>query len=93
MRAVVASLLHQPDTDTEQLRRQLTILLRENAMRAGISADVLEAGVAAFGAHLDNLVSPYSQFEAHLRRLGETARGRQFLAAVLLMRAVQRVGL
>jgi hypothetical protein len=90
-KSVAASMLRLPDNaDAEQLRIQLASARRENAELIGLSSASLEAGEAAFAAHLDNPAAGYSQFEAALRRLGETSRGPQFLTASLLLRFVER---
>jgi hypothetical protein len=89
VRAVAAAMLHQP-ADCQQLRDKLTAACHDCADLLGIPSDALEANVNAFGAYLDNQPSNYKLVEEDLRRLGETSRGRQFLAASLLLRLVER---
>jgi hypothetical protein len=91
VRSVAASMLRLADSvDGEHIRIQLANARRESAELIGLSPANLEAGEAAFAAHLDNPAASYSQFEPALRRLGETSRGPQFLTAALLLRLVER---
>lgn len=89
VRAVAAAMLQQP-ADCPQLREKLKDACRDCASLLGIAPEELEANASAFGAHLDNQSSNYTQVEPNLRRLGETSRGRQFLTASLLLRLVER---
>lgn len=89
VRAVVAAMLHQPP-DSPQLRGTLTVACRDCASLMGMAPEALQANVDAFGAHLDNQASNYTQVEPDLRRLGETSSGRQFLTASLLLRLAER---
>jgi hypothetical protein len=91
VRSVAASMLRLADSvDGEHIRIQLANARRESAELIGLSPANLEAGEAAFAAHLDNPAVSYGQFEPALRRLGETSRGPQFLTASLLLRLVER---
>jgi hypothetical protein len=89
VRAVAAAMLHQP-ADCQQLQDKLTAACHDCADLLGIPFDALETNVDAFGAYLDNQPSNYKHVEGDLRRLGETSRGRQFLAASLLLRLMER---
>jgi hypothetical protein len=91
VRNVAASMLRLADSvDEEHMRIQLAAARRESAELIGLSPTNLEAGEAAFAAHLDNPAASYSQFEPALRRLGETSRGPQFLTAALLLRLAEQ---
>ncbi|MEK9137856.1 MAG: hypothetical protein AAB393_12095 [Bacteroidota bacterium] len=91
VRAVAATMLRQSETaDVSQLRDPLIAAGRDCANLMGISSNTLESSVSAFGAYLDNQASNYKEVEPHLRKLGETSRGRQFLTASLLLRLVER---
>jgi hypothetical protein len=78
------------NVDAEQIQIQLAAARRDAAELIGLLPADLEAGVAAFAAHLDNPAASYTQIEPALRRLGETSRGPQFLTASLLLRLVER---
>jgi hypothetical protein len=91
LRSVAASMLRQAESaDVGQLRIQLAEARRDAANLIGLAPPILEAGVAAFAAHLDNPAASYTQFEPSLRRLGETSRGPQFLTASLLLRLIEQ---
>ena len=90
VRAVVAQMLTQSETsDLPQLKNQLIAACRDCAGLVGITPEALNMAVNAYGARLENQASAYEQFEAHLRRLGETSRGPKFLAAALLFRLLE----
>jgi hypothetical protein len=91
VRAVAAAMLQQP-ADSLELRGKLNLACRNCAGLLGISPEQLETNVSAFGSHLDNRSSNYTNVELDLRRLGETSGGRQFLTASLLLRLVERNG-
>jgi len=88
----VAAMLRQPETaEVSQLHTRLAADRRDCASLIGIEPEALENSVNAFGAYLDNQAPGcYPETEADLRRLGESARGRQFLIASLLIRLVER---
>ncbi len=89
VRAVAAALLHEPP-DCQQLQDKLAAACRDCAALLGITPQALLDGANAFGAYLDNQASNYRRAEPDLRRLGETSRGREFLAASLLLRLIER---
>jgi hypothetical protein len=88
-RGVAAAMLRRPEDDPD-LRGALAAACRGCASLMGMAADSLQADVDAFGTHLDNRPSNYKLAEPNLRRLGETSSGRQFIAATLLLRLVER---
>ncbi|MCW5980040.1 MAG: hypothetical protein KIT09_18300 [Bryobacteraceae bacterium] len=92
IRIAVAAMVRQPEnTDVPQLRNQLAASCRECASIIGLSPPALEAGALAFQRRLNNgPSSDYSYVEWNLRRLGETSRGREFLAASLLLSLLDR---
>jgi hypothetical protein len=94
VRAIVARLLAQVETsDLSQLKNLMIAPCRDCASLVGITPEVLNMAVNAYGDRLDNQASNYEQFDGHLRRLGETSRGRKFLAGALLIRLLEASGL
>lgn len=93
VRFVAASLLRQPaDAEAETMRGCLGLARYQAAALADITPDALEGALAGFGAYLDKSASDFTKFEPSLRRLGETDRGRSFITAALLVRAIDGSG-
>jgi hypothetical protein len=95
VRAVVGALLREPESrDSQQIRSRLIVACRDCADLLGITAEALERSAQEFGSELDSHSNLSDRGgEQDLRRLGETSRGRQFIAARLLFRLVERTGL
>jgi hypothetical protein len=91
VRSVVADMLRQPSTEFSQLRSELSTLGRDCATLIGISQAELGTLVDSYGRYLDGGALD-AQVDADLRRLGERKRGRQYLAASMLMRLLEGTG-
>jgi len=84
-RSVVNELLRQPPCELPQLRAALAQLRYNCANLIGLSQDELLSAADSYGRSLDGQPAD-RQYDQHLGRLGEMAKGREFLSASLLLK-------